>query len=51
MNFSRAISLEKIHKAKKEEKLRGSLHNQRRDFESPITQESSDQENHSNNKS
>lgn len=40
MNFSGEISLEKIHKAKKEQKLRGSFHNQRWDLESSIVQES-----------
>ena len=50
MNFSREISLEKIHKAKKEQKLRGSFHNQIWDLESSIVQESPNQENYTNNK-
>lgn len=44
MNFSGEISLEKIYKAKKEEKLRGSFHKQRWDLESSIVQESPNQE-------
>ena len=36
VNFSGEISLEKIYKAKKQEKLRGSFHNQRWDLESSI---------------
>lgn len=49
MNFSGEISLEKIHKAKKEQKLRGSFHNQRWDLESSTVQESPNQENYTNN--
>lgn len=44
MNFSGEILLEKIYKAKKEEKLRGSFHKQRWDLESSIVQESPNQE-------
>lgn len=47
MNFSREISLEKMYKAKKEEKLRGSFHNQTWDLESSKVQEFQNQENHS----